>query len=253
MSVSKLDFNYVTQKKLNVTVYLTDVIQKITNRTAGFLYVYLYSLPPKWKINREHLMAHFNVGRDSLNRDLKWLNDNKLIRYEQKRYSNGKLGKVGIVVLDGTEFLAATLKSSGADKCTHKTPKYVDNSENVDNFASNRTTEKPQCGETAPINKNNKKYKINKKTKRISCPKSKNEKRVVYRRRQTEVPSIKPWVVENITKSRMIMDSIEAERGNRNVAISYLSQLPRHLMSERMRKKYSIEVENKNILDLGFR
>lgn len=104
MSIEKLDFETIEHEKVPFTLVHTKVIQKITDHFAGFIWVYLQSLPSNWKVNKTHLQNHFGIGEDKLKNHLAYLHRSKLIEYHRRRNPNGTLGKITIRVLNGMEF-----------------------------------------------------------------------------------------------------------------------------------------------------
>jgi len=104
MSIEKLDFQKVTKENLPYTLILTKVIQNIKHKDALAIWVYLSSLPPDWKINKEHLKLHFHVGDRTLQAIFSYLNRSNLITYKRERFEDGTLGIVIVHVLCGDEF-----------------------------------------------------------------------------------------------------------------------------------------------------
>lgn len=163
MSVEKLDIKHVRQAQKSFTTHLNTVLQNVKDAFALGVYTYLSSLPHDWVVNRNHLMKHFNVGRDKIKSTMAWLNVHHLIDYEQERNSDNTFGKSLIIVKDGTEFVeyilnyqqedAGGLKSRPAEAGGLKT----------------RRTENPLDGKSAPT------YINIKDTKEIKDKKAKTE------------------------------------------------------------------------------
>lgn len=104
MNIEKLDFETIEHEKVPFTMIHTKVIQMITDHFAGFIWVYLHSLPSNWKINKTHLKSHFNIGEDKLKKHLAYLHRTKLISYHRRREKDGTLSKITIRVLNGLNF-----------------------------------------------------------------------------------------------------------------------------------------------------
>lgn len=81
------------------------VIQEITNMEAGFVWVYLLTLPPTWKVVKEHLKNHFGIGKEKIKSIFSYLNKCNLIEYVQDRSNDGKMGQSDIRVLNGNKFI----------------------------------------------------------------------------------------------------------------------------------------------------
>jgi hypothetical protein len=150
MSVEKLDFSFIKQEQKPFTTHLNVVLQNLKDGFALGVYCFLTSLPPGWNVNREHLMSHFEVGREKIGTTLKYLKDNLLISYVRQRNKDGTLGAVGIEVKCGYEY-ERMLKN--------KPPATLPETRSVE---VNHTTGLPECGKTAPIKET---ININKKEK----------------------------------------------------------------------------------------
>lgn len=85
-----------------------EVIQHINNPEAGFIWVYLLSLPPDWEVVKAHVQKHFGIGVDKLKRIFAWLSRHKLIEYTRGRRPDGKMGKTHIRILNGSKFIFDT-------------------------------------------------------------------------------------------------------------------------------------------------
>jgi hypothetical protein len=129
VTIEKLDSVKVRQEKLPYTIHMNYVLQNVRHPLALAIWVYLSSLPADWKVHRNQLMEHFDVGRDKLGDALKYLNSNNLIEYLQEK-TDGKFGISHIIVKNGYDF-----------ELIHK---------NNTALLKNRTTDFPDNGETAP-------------------------------------------------------------------------------------------------------
>lgn len=105
MSVEKVDFQKVIHERIPYTLVYTKVIQSITYPLAGFLWIYLLSLPSGWNINKQHLKKHFKFGDNVLKRVLSYLHQANLIEYVRNRDAQGKILDVSINVLCGDKFV----------------------------------------------------------------------------------------------------------------------------------------------------
>lgn len=104
MAIEKLDFEKVSLEKIPYTLVSTKVIQNIKNPLAGFIWIYLSSLPPDWKVNKEQIKHKFDLGDDKIKAIFSYLNRCSLIRYDRERDEAGKLGIVVVTVLCGDNY-----------------------------------------------------------------------------------------------------------------------------------------------------
>lgn len=112
-NIEKLDFETIEHEKIPFTLIHTKVIQTITDYFAGFIWVYLQSLPSDWKINKKHLQKHFCIGEDKLKKHMAYLNRTHLIEYVRTRDELGLLSEIKIRVLNGTDFNENNTSSTG--------------------------------------------------------------------------------------------------------------------------------------------
>jgi hypothetical protein len=106
MSIEKLDQAKISKENIPYTQISTFVIQNVRDPIAGFIWVYLSSLPVDWVVRKEQIKNKFNVGDTALKLIFSYLNRSKLIEYHRERLSTGKLGKSIIHVLCGNRFNA---------------------------------------------------------------------------------------------------------------------------------------------------
>jgi len=106
MSIEKLNYTTLKHQRIPYAIISNEVIQNITNHVAGFIWVYLQTLPEHWEVNKWHIMKHFNISESTYKRHMKYLKDNKLVRYEQARNSKGEFTENHLVVCNGEDFLA---------------------------------------------------------------------------------------------------------------------------------------------------
>ena len=104
MSVQKLDFQRITKDHTPYTVVLNSVIQSINNPEALAIWVFLYSLPTDWQINKEFLKKKFSLGDKKMRAIFSDLNRANLIQYVQERNDDGTLSALSIHVLSGEHF-----------------------------------------------------------------------------------------------------------------------------------------------------
>lgn len=104
MSIEKLDFKKACKESIPFVMISTFAVQNVKNAMAGFIWVYLHSLPSDWTVNKRQLMAHFDLSERSYQRHMRYLSAHNLIRYERERNLDGTLGPVSICVLNGSQF-----------------------------------------------------------------------------------------------------------------------------------------------------
>lgn len=97
-------FYSITKEAVPFTQLCNFVIQNIKNTNAGFLWVYMSSLPTNWNINKHQLAKHFDVSIRTIERSLSYLNDFNLIKLVRTRNEDGTLGVTKIIVLNGSKY-----------------------------------------------------------------------------------------------------------------------------------------------------
>jgi len=134
MSIEKLDQVKLTHEKKPYTQILTEVIQNIKDPLAGFIWVYLSSLPPDWIVIKEQIKNKYNLGDNTLKLIFSYLNRANLIKYTRERNTCGKLGIVSIHVLCGIHFKSdesyiktTSSKTEPVDKTTGSKTRRVEN------------------------------------------------------------------------------------------------------------------------------
>lgn len=160
INIQKYDFTAFEKEPLPFTQICNKVIQNITNIQAGFIWIYLQSMPPKWKANKFHLMSHFGISERTYRRLMGFLVECNLVSYERNRNSDGTLGSCRLIVHNGSNFSVPlgdnhTAKIVTVDFSQKPDPERVlDHTAKIGNVDSNHTAKKPQCGDLAPfINK----------------------------------------------------------------------------------------------------
>ncbi len=101
MSIEKLDFELIEKESVPFVVVSTFAIQNIKNAKAGFIWIYLHSLPVDWNVNKFQVMKHFDLSERDYQRHMSYLCKHNLIEYHRNRNPNGTLGAVVIIVLNG--------------------------------------------------------------------------------------------------------------------------------------------------------
>ena len=104
MSIEKLDFATITQEKIPYTQVCNKVIQKITDPVALAVWVYLLSMPIRWRVNKNQLMKHFKIGERKLEGILSYLRKTNLIEYIHTRDDKKRITAWTINVLSGSKF-----------------------------------------------------------------------------------------------------------------------------------------------------
>ena len=82
-----------------------DVMEKITEPVAGFIWIYLQSKSRDWEVVKSYIKTKFNLGDKALKDAFAYLARVNLIQYVRPRGQDGKLGKVQIDVMDGNDFI----------------------------------------------------------------------------------------------------------------------------------------------------
>ncbi len=107
MSIEK--FSSKTQLSHQIIPYTQinrSVIQKMKDLEAGYIWVYLLSMPPDWVVIKEHLKNHFGIGDDKMKRIFSKLRAHNLIAYEKiKDNKTNKFLQWNIIVLNGSDFI----------------------------------------------------------------------------------------------------------------------------------------------------
>ncbi len=180
-NIQKLDFHTIEKESIPYTVLNTFVIQNIHNHFAGFIWIYLQSLPRTWKVNKFHIMKHFDISERTYQRHMSFLAKSNLISYEIPRHENGTLGHVTLKVLNGTKFnqITHTDKNDIVDTTPPKIADRLNNEESAPVLDRHHTAKKPHSGEMADHYKDNKLHRNNnnyiKTTKEKIIKKEKNE------------------------------------------------------------------------------
>lgn len=107
MSVEKFNSKTtVSHELIPYTQINRKVIQKIDNMQAGFVWVYLLSMPPDWVVIKTQIKKHFKMGNDKLKKIFAYLTAHGLIRTEPVKDPNtNRIMHWNITVLNGSEFI----------------------------------------------------------------------------------------------------------------------------------------------------
>lgn len=101
MSVQK----YVLSKdEAGFVLVVNKVAQNLHDAEALGLWVYLASLPPNWVFYKDQIRAHFNIGREKLNKLLSVLKKHRLITVEMSREGKGRFAHAVFHVHNGENF-----------------------------------------------------------------------------------------------------------------------------------------------------
>lgn len=168
-SIEKLDFEQLIKEHTPFTTFMNKVIQAITDPIAGYIWVHLSTLPPKWKVNKYYLMKKMGIGEQKLKKHMAYLARVNLIEYSRPRNSDGTLGKVTIKVLCGNDFVY----ENDAD-CTDDTT-----------GMKNHPVDQPPSGESDTYKRN-----INKEIKETTTTESKPEQEPETPTTTIEAPEI---------------------------------------------------------------
>lgn len=116
MSIEKFtDDTRITQEVVPFTQVNTKVVQNLYDMEAGFVWIYLLTMPRNWKIVKEHLKNHFNIGNAKIKKIFSYLHARQLIEYTRKREANGTLGRVDIRILNGSKFIQEHVHTIGSE------------------------------------------------------------------------------------------------------------------------------------------
>jgi hypothetical protein len=104
--IEKYDFKAFEKEQKPYVMVLTELIQNFPMKHSSelLLWMFLESLPPTWKPNKQHITDYFNISDRTYERYMSFLNAANLIEYRQNRTSDGSFGEWTLVVLNGTKF-----------------------------------------------------------------------------------------------------------------------------------------------------
>lgn len=91
--------------KIPYTQISNQVVQNISSIEAGFIWVYLQTLPQRWKVNRTHIKNKFKIGDEKLDKIMSFLKQSNLIGYRKARDDKGRYLPNRIIVRCGSEFV----------------------------------------------------------------------------------------------------------------------------------------------------
>ena len=107
MSIEKFNSKTeVTHEIVPFTQINRNVIQNFKDMLAGYVWVYLLSMPADWIVIKEQLKTHFKLGDKKLKTIFSTLNAHNLIRYEKIiDEKTNRVLKWKIHVLNGSNFI----------------------------------------------------------------------------------------------------------------------------------------------------
>lgn len=107
MSIEKFtNKSRINKQSIPFTQVNRNVIQNIQDIQAGFVWVYLLSMPSDWVVLKTHIKKHFNLGDLKLKKIFSCLKAHYLIDYEPvKDPDTGRILHWDIHVLNGENFI----------------------------------------------------------------------------------------------------------------------------------------------------
>lgn len=238
MSIVKPNFSGLVKEHIPFTVVPNYVVQNLNSLEALGLWTHLISLPETWEVNRAYLMNKFGIGRDKLDKILKYLIANYLIEYLWIKKPDGTVDKVKIKVNNGEEFLKKIVNKQQDDSTTLKTRRVVKQNRVI------HYTENPLSGETAPIKEINKPYKKKRehvRKKRVPLPDNfmPDEKRLVLAAQKSKEVGL--------TRDQLINKFSAVSRDYGKVSGDWNAAFEKFLLDERPRPNF-INNMTKNIV-----
>lgn len=168
------DFQSFEKEAVPFTMFSNHVIQGMTRKDAGFLWVYLQSLPPTWIPNVNHLAQHFGDSTRTIERLLAILKACNLTRADPQRDEYGRITGWKLIILNGSQFIPYTDDIQTAKSKKTQTDKFVGLVTDVVKPAPAgdfiQTDKNPQCGVLSyiEINTTNKEIKKNTTTQELA-------------------------------------------------------------------------------------
>lgn len=104
MSIEKLNPR-IRGEAIPYTQVDSRVVQKIRNLEAGFIWVYLLTLPPDWNVVKKVIKERFGFGNDKLKQIFSYLAKHRLIEYVRSHDERGVFVGIDINVLNGSQFI----------------------------------------------------------------------------------------------------------------------------------------------------
>ena len=104
INIQKYEPTEFEKEDIPYTLICNKVIQKITNFTAGFIWIYLQSMPPTWEPNKYQIMDHFDISEATYKRHMAYLSRCGLVEYRQPRGDKGRMLAGKLIVLNGSKF-----------------------------------------------------------------------------------------------------------------------------------------------------
>lgn len=122
MSIEKFNPSF-SYEETPYTQINTKVIQQITDPDCLASWVYLLSKPKDWEVIKSHLKNHFCFGDKKIKKIFAYFARVNLTETIRHRQRDGKLGKVAIMVLNGSRFNAVTTGSKNHPVVVHPSGK----------------------------------------------------------------------------------------------------------------------------------
>ncbi len=150
MSIKKLNFTNVINNKVPFTTFMNIILQNIHDGMAQAIWTFLSSLPPNWEVNKAHLMKHFQIGRDKLDKHLTHLKNIGLIEFFPNRRIDGTVEKWSIVVNAESPYFNQFIHTTENQYSGENPP--VDNSPST--ILKNHPVDKPPSGKSDTYKRN---------------------------------------------------------------------------------------------------
>lgn len=199
MSIEKLTDNSRSQiQRTPFTQISNEVITHIKDNDAFRVYAYLQSKSQNWNIIKSHLEKVCGIGQRKMKQIFSYLNRANLLRYVRVIDALGKVVKIDIQVLNGTEFLPDVAFHSKDNQKTELS------TENQSTGAETARAETHWCGNVALQNKDNALNNYSQKS---------------------DLKIEKPKPTGYIERNTMTDEAKMAEFGNVRIAEHYLSNL----------------------------
>lgn len=104
MAIEKLTQVKIQKEQIPYTQISNKVIQHIKDPLAGFVYVYLLSMPPDWIVIKSQLIDALGIGEKKMKDIFSYFKRANLIAHTTERDAHGRIIGHSIVVLCGDLF-----------------------------------------------------------------------------------------------------------------------------------------------------
>ena len=143
MSVEK--FNpCISGEIIPYTQVNTQVIQNIRDIEAGFIWMYLLTMPKNWTVVKAHIKNKYGIGDNKIKRIFAYLKRCNLIEYVRERDETGKLRKSEIRVLNGSRFNDSTTGMENHPLVNQTSGKQA-TTNNINKTNKTKSINKPSC------------------------------------------------------------------------------------------------------------